>query len=83
MPKMRGADGRVVKAEDSRPRGLGFDSRRQPSVKALGKLWNPHRLGPPSRNGYLVERLNENCQIGNLSCYVRMHSSQEDETVSV
>ena len=52
-----GAHGRVVKASDLRSRGHGFDSRPGHVYKALGKLWNPHCLGPPSRNGYLAQQI--------------------------
>ena len=51
-----GACGLVVRALDSRSEGLVFDSQCWPCVEVLGKLRIPHCLGPPSRNGYLVQR---------------------------
>ena len=46
----------VYRALDSRSEGLGFDSHCWPCVEVLGKFHNPHCLGPPSLNGYMVHR---------------------------
>ena len=42
---------------DSRLGGLGFDSQWMSCVEMLGKLRIPRCLSPPSRNGYLVQRV--------------------------
>ena len=52
-----GTHGRMVKALDLISRGHGFDSRQGHVYIALGKLWNPHCLGPPSHNGYLAQQI--------------------------
>ena len=51
-----GACGLVDRALDSRSEGLGFNSQCWPCVEVLDKLRIPLRLGPPSRNGYLMQR---------------------------
>ena len=54
--KLSEACGKVDRALDSRSEGLGFDSHYWPCVEVVGKLHIPYCLGPPSRNGYLVDR---------------------------
>ena len=54
-------------------------------VKVLGKLLTPHCLGPPSRNGYLVERKKNVVNgIKPLPLYAAwLHSPQGDEAVYI
>ena len=53
----------------SNSKGLGFDSHCWSCVEASDKLRISYRLGPPSRNGYLVHR----SKIGSIAADCRRH----------